>query len=153
MKAKGSQFAMVPEGPVYHGSTHGFSTGDTIEPRNDGIHLPKDEKAAFGVTNTSTAGYFAAEQLVPREGQGRLFASVYEVEPKSEYEIHPSLQHDYTKAEKSNKPHLGDTPAQLPESNTMPIDRKGFTVKRHAGFVFPSETPTPDGYHTFQPTE
>lgn len=154
MKDKGSQFAMEPPGPVYHGSTHGFKEGDKINPTPDRIHM-KGESAAFGVTNTSTAGYFSNERATsPSPGeQGRLFSSVYEVGPNSRYEIHPSQQNDYTKAEKYNKPEYGDTPANLPEENTMPIDREGFTVKRHAGFVFPSEKSTPDGYHNFQETK
>lgn len=143
---------MEPSGPVYHGSGHGFKEGDTINPTPDKTHM-KGEKGAFGVTNTSTAGYFAVERTAePREGQGQLFASVYEVGPKSEYEIHPSLQHDVRKSQKYAKGN--DTPVNMPEENTMPIDRKGFEVKRHAAFAFPDQEGAKKGhlYEKIQPT-
>ena len=147
VKAKGSQFAAAPGGPVYHGSGHGFKAGDTIDPTPDSTHMgprqPASERggsAAFGVTNTSTAGYFGVSGAIhPREGQGRLFASVYEVEPKSEFEHHPSVQNQYTKEQQYNKPDKGDPVPELPNVNAMPIDRKGFTVKRHAAFAFPDQ--------------
>ena len=135
-----SQFAMQPDGPVYHGSGHGFAPGDTVDPTPDTIHM-KGESAAFGVTNTSTAGYFGLLRAVePREGQGRLFSSVYEVGPKSEYELHPSEQHEHTN--------------HLPKSNTMPIDREGFEVKRHVAFSMPDPEGLKGGYITenLQPT-
>ena len=130
-----SQFAMEPDGPVYHGSAQGFAPGDTIDPTPDHIHM-RGAKAAFGVTNTSTAGYFGLQRAAePREGQGRLFASVYEVGPQSEYEIHPSLQTDIEKSKKYAKG--SDPRVTMPESNNMPIDRQGLEVKRHAAYVFP----------------
>jgi len=145
-----SQFAMQPDGPVYHGSGHGFSPGDTVDPTPDTIHM-KGERAAFGADSTSTASYFGLKGAAePREGQGRLFASVYEVGPKSEYEVHPALHIDIEKSKKYAKD--GDPRVYMPESNTLPIDREGFEVKRHVGFVFPSERRTKDGYHIFQET-
>jgi hypothetical protein len=152
VKAKGSQFAMQPDGPVYHGSAHGFAAGDTIDPTPDRTHMG-GEKAAFGVTNTSTAGYFGLQGAAePREGQGRLFSSVYEVGPKSEYEIHPSLQTDIDKSKKYAKGN--DAPVNMPESNTMPIDREGFEVKRHVAFAFPDQEGLKKGhlYETLQDT-
>lgn len=137
-----SQFP--PDGPVYHGSPQGFAPKDTIEPHNDGTHLKKGEKAAFGVTNTNTAGYFALERArEPREGQGRLFASVYEVDPKSQFDLHPIDQKQYDNAVKYRKDYhpMPDTPV-----NNMPIDRKGFTVKRHAAFVMPNLEQQRKGY-------
>jgi len=128
-----SQFAMQPDGPVYHGSGHGFAPGDTIDPTPDHTHMG-GESAAFGVTNTSTAGYFGLEGARnPREGQGRLFASVYEVGPKSTWELHPAVQKDYDTQVKYRRDYQ-----PMPEAppNTMPIDREGFEVKRHAAWAY-----------------
>lgn len=140
MKSKGSQFDLTPvtEGEkVYHGSGAGFAPGDRIDPTPDYTHMG-GEKAAFGVTNTSTAGYFGLERTqMPREGQGRLFSSVYEVGPVSEdFQLHPSSQKSYDTAMKYDAPkgYRVDKP-----ENTMPIDRAGFEVKGHAGFAFPDQ--------------
>lgn len=154
MKAKGSQFAMQPDGPVYHGSGHGFAPGDTVDPTPDTIHM-KGESAAFGGTSTSTAGYFGLKGAAePREGQGRLFSSVYEVGPKSEYEVHPSLHIDIEKSKKYAKG--GDPRVYMPESNTLPIDREGFEVNRHVAFSMPDQSTEAlrGGYvmHDIQPT-
>jgi len=120
-----------PTDPVYHGSTEGFSPGDTIEPRTDRSY---GVNAAYGVTNTHTAGAFGLERAtMPREGQGRLFSSVYEVEPKSSYDLHPARQKEYDNQVKYRKDYMPEIEA--PE-NTMPIDRAGFNVKEHAAFAF-----------------
>ena len=133
--ALGKQFKK-PDGPVFHGSGHGFAPGDTVDPTPDTTHMG-GESAAFGVTNTSTAGYFGLQGAVePRQGQGRLFASVYEVGPKSSFEHHPTVQRSYDMSEKYRKEYQAPTEV---EPNTMPIDRKGFEVKRHAAFAFPDQ--------------
>jgi len=132
------QFA-PPDGPVYHGSGHGFAPGDKIDPTPDRIHL-KGESAAFGVTNTSTAGYFGVERTAePREGQGRLFSSVYEVEPNSRFERHPSGVSDLKTAAKYEDAGYIQRRVDEAPPNTMPIDREGFTVKRHAAFAYPDQ--------------
>lgn len=136
-----------PHVPVYHGSPHGFAPGDTIDPTPDNTHMG-GESAAFGVTNTSTAGYFGLQGAAePRSGQGRLFSSVYEVAPKSRYELHPSTQ--AMLGDRMHDPHAMD----LPENN-MPIDRAGFEVKRHAAFAFPDQEGLKKGhlYEKLQPT-
>ena len=130
-----SQFQ--PPGPVYHGSPHGFAPGDKIEPRQDRTWLKDGDRAAFGVTNTSTAGYFGVMAAAePWEGQGRLLSSVYEVEPASQYELHPSAQKSYDDEVKYAKSYAPPSPPE----NTMPIDRKGFRVKRHAAWAYPVHT-------------
>lgn len=118
-----------PPGPVYHGSPHGFAEGDVIEPHRDRTHLGEGDKAAFGSTFPESAGYFGLMQARnPRDGQGRLFSSVYEVEPMSRYELHPA-------AEKAYAVHKAQ--GEAPPVNNMPIDRQGFRVKRHVAFVYP----------------
>jgi hypothetical protein len=140
MKHKGTQFDLtpLPEGAkAYHGSPHGFAPGDRVNPTPDTTHMG-GESAAFGVTNTSTAGYFGLQGATPdamREGQGRLFSSVYEVEPVSpDFQMHPADQKSYDIQKKYDEPkgYNVEKPA-----NNMPIDRAGFNVKRHAAFAFP----------------
>ena len=120
-----SQFKVQPSGPVYHGSPHGFAAGDKIEPKHDGVWLKSGEKAAFGTTMMEEAATYANGHVFAKEGQGRLFGSVYEVAPNSQYERHPM----------ETSGNFFGSPA---EENVMPIDREGFTVQKHAAWVYPS---------------
>lgn len=144
----GSQFKQ-PDGPVYHGSPAGFKPGDKIDPHEDRTW---NTTAAFGVTNTNTAGYFGMGRAVePREGQGRLFGSVYEVAPQSSFEHHPTDQAVYNDGERFRKEYQPET--ELPP-NKMPIDRSGFQVLSHAAFAFPDQEGLKKGhlYEKLQPT-
>lgn len=145
MKDKGSQFEAwkteAPPGPVFHGSGHGFAPGDKIDPTPDRTHMG-GESAAFGATNTDTAGYFGlygATNQAERPGvQGRLFSSIYEVGPTSGFERHPSpVKSVGTRVKYARDDWEAENAMADSGPNTMPIDRGGFEVKRHAGFAFP----------------
>lgn len=119
------------EPKLFHGSTHWFTPGETIEPRTD---LPyndvdagddfysADERAkgfgvsgAYATVNYATARGYSSRKLFRsnlKEGQGSLFAPVYEVGHLSEH------------SDPSNV--LGDENRR---------DLKGFHPKRIAGYA------------------
>lgn len=133
VKLNETEFGVQPPGPVYHGTGAGIAAGDTVRPHHDRTW---NTSAAFGVTDEATAGYFGLEKARrPRPGgQGRLFASVYEVEPKSRFDLHPSDQKSYDQQAKYRKEYQPEPEVPV---NNMPVDRKGFKVVRHAAYSFP----------------
>jgi hypothetical protein len=102
----------------FHGTDKDFAPGDVIKPHVDGTWA--DDPRAFATDWDKDAEGYAAQKSFdnPNDygGQGKLFGSVYEVEPMTP----------------------GDPATTIPSPSGFKghiADPKGLKVKRHAAFV------------------
>ena len=125
-----NQFEPVA-GRLFHGSPVGFKPGDRITPHTDDTW---GVKATYSTRYPEDAANFAADRSYDSKGQGRLFGSVYEVEPTSTLEPHPFVTEDYQN-KKADAEKRGRKAPDQPPPGDMPIDRQGMRVVRHHAFV------------------
>jgi hypothetical protein len=106
------------EEKLYHGTSHWFKPGDTVEPRPDRHYGGPDKAYASG--DRAVAGNFAHSSVVgplmnsnlPKKGvQGALFAPVYEVSD-----------------------HTGSATEPPVHGGKSVVSTKGFKVEKLAGF-------------------
>lgn len=114
------------DGVLYHGTSHWFKPGETVDPTPDRVY--GGEAKAFATTSKDTAGNFAhgttVRGLKRKGGQGTLFAPIFEVEPSD------------------------DLQKSMPAPNdTAYHTRKGFKVKGLAGYRNTSDMDEDRLYH------
>lgn len=116
---------------LFHGTTHWFSPGDTVEP-TDTLHTLRP--SAYATPHPEVAdqitGYRASKgKSRATPGQGQLFGPVYEVEHQSEPQTvrqHLGLREPENDAEANSK---------RGKASSSAIDQNGFTVKRLSHFA------------------